>query len=597
MAGIRRIFDILENYKQKYPDLQDALAGKVHKTWIKYSVNDYIENSNYVTVGLLELGLKKGDKIAIISSSMPEWNFLDMGSLQAGIVNVPIYPTISESEHKYIINHCEAKYIFTSGYDMLRRVETILPECKNIKKVYTLNKVDGYDSIYNIIELGKKNIHKYNLSEIKDSINEEDIATLIYTSGTTGIPKGVLLSHSNLVSNFLGVSHIPPFIPGDRALSYLPLCHVYERMIIYMYQYLGISLYYAESIPRISQNFLEVKPAVMCSVPRLIEKTFDKFLTTGNKLKGIKKTIFFWALKFAEEFSFDKQKNVFYKFKHFFADKLVYSQLRKALGGNIKIIVAGGAAITEKLVRIFTCAGVYIFPGYGLTETSPVIAVSTFRPNQLIFHAVGGVMPQNEVKIASDNEILTRGPSVMKGYYKDEELTKQSIDEDGWFYTGDIGKIIFDNTLVISGRKKSIFKNSFGKYINPDYVENKLKESLFIDNAMVVGENEKYCAALITPNFMHLNSWCLENNYKFDNFEEMVASKEVIKKYKEVVLEINQDLSSTEKVSNFVILPTEWTIDSGELSAALKIKRAFLFEKYTDKISSLFETKNNKNNN
>lgn len=589
MARIRRIFDLLENYHQRYPYLKDALVGKVHKNWIKYSVDDYIANSNYVTIGLLELGLKKGDKIAIISSSMPEWNFLDMGSLQAGIINVPIYPTISESEHKYIINHCDAKYIFTSGYDMLRRIETILPECKNIEKVYTLNKVEGYDNINSIIELGKKNIDKYNLDEIKDSISEDDIATLIYTSGTTGIPKGVMLTHSNLVSNFLGVSHIPPFIPGTKALSYLPLCHVYERMIIYMYQYLGISIYYAESIPRISQNFLEVEPAVMCSVPRLIEKTFDKIVNTGNKLKGLKKRIFLWALRLAEEFTFDKQKNVFYKIKHFFADKLVYYQWRKALGGNMKIIVAGGASITERLIRIFTCAGIFIFPGYGLTETSPVIAVTTFRPNQLQFDAVGGIMPQNEVKIAPDKEILTRGPSVMKGYYKNEELTKESIDEDGWFHTGDIGKIIHGNTLVISGRKKSIFKNSFGKYINPDFVENKLKESSFIDNAMVVGENEKYCAALITPNFMSLNSWCIENEYKFDNFEEMVKSKEVIKKYKEVVLEINQDLSSTEKVSNFVILPTEWTIDSGELSAALKIKRAFLYKKYDEEINSMFK--------
>ncbi|MDR2083973.1 MAG: long-chain fatty acid--CoA ligase [Bacteroidales bacterium] len=589
MAKVTRIFDILDHCAERFSENNEILGGKEGKVWVTYSTTEYIDYANNVSNGLLAMGLKKGDKVAIISNSMPEWNFFDMGTMQAGIINVPIYPTISESEHIYILNHSDVEYVFISGYDMLRRIETILPQCPNIKKVITLKPIEGYESIYDIMELGKNNKDYFNLNSIKTDISCDDIATIIYTSGTTGTPKGVMLSHKNIVSNFLGVVHIPAFKPYRRAISYLPLCHVYERMIIYMYQYLGLSLFYAENIPRIADNFKEVKPYIMCSVPRLIEKTFDKIINTGKQLTGIKHKLFFWAVALAERFELNGANGFFYEFKRAIADKLIYSKWRQAVGGNMGIIVSGGAAISEKLVRIFTCAKINIFPGYGLTETSPVISVTTFRDEERGFNAVGGIMAQNQVKIADDGEILTKGPSLMVGYYKAPELTAEVIDKDGWFHTGDLGRLEKDGKLlIITGRKKSLFKNSFGKYINPDYVENYIKESQLIDNAMVVGENQKYCAALIVPDFMNLQSWCKSQNLHFNSVEEMVTSKQVIEKYRKDLLELNKGLSSTEKISNFVLLPTEWTVDSGELSAALKVKRHFVANKYKDEISNLF---------
>ena len=589
MAKVTRIFDILEHCAERYSDNKEALGGKEGKTWVTYSTQEYIENADNVSYGLLAMGLKKNDKVAIISNSMPEWNFFDMGTMQIGVINVPIYPTISESEHIYILNHSDAEYVFISGYDVLRRIETILPQCPNIKKVITLKPIEGYDSIQNVMELGKGSKDKFNLKQIKAEIGVNDVATIIYTSGTTGVPKGVMLSHNNIVSNFFGVVHVTPIKPYRRAISYLPLCHVYERMIIYMYQYNGFSLFYAENIPRIADNFKEVKPYIMCSVPRLIEKTYDKILNTGKQLTGFKKKLFFGAVSIAEKYEMNGANGFFYELKRAIADKLIYSKWRQAVGGNMKIIVSGGAAISEKLVRIFCCARILIFPGYGLTETSPVISVTTFRDEEFGFHGIGGIMPQNQVMIAEDGEILTKGPSLMLGYYKNPELTAEVIDKDGWFHTGDLGRLENNGKLlVISGRKKSLFKNSFGKYINPDYVEGFLKGSQLIDNAMVVGENQKYCAAVIVPDFMNLQAWCKSQNLQFASVSDMVTSKEVIEMYRKELLEIGKNLGSTEKISNFVLLQNDWTVDSGELSAALKVKRHFIASKYKEEIDGMF---------
>ena len=589
MSEVTRIFDILDHYLENYPEKKDALVGKENKQWRKYSIQEYIENANNVSYGLLSLGIRKGDKIAVISSSMPEWNFLDMGTLQIGAVNVPIYPTISENEHKYILNHCDAQYVFLSGFDMLRRIEKIIPECPNIKTVFTLKPLNNYKSLYDICKLGIENHDKFDLNAIKASVKPDDLASIIYTSGTTGTPKGVMLSHNNLVSNFMGVVHIPPFTSQRRALSFLPLCHVYERMIIYMYQYLGIGVYYAESIVRVIDNLQEIRPDVMCSVPRLLEKIIDKIIDTGKKLRGVKKRIFFWALNLAERYEFDRKNGCIYEIKRSIADHLVYSKWRNAFGGNLRIIVSGGAAVSEKLSRIYTCAKIMIFPGYGLTETSPVIAVATFKQGQYGFGSGGGIMAQVKVKLAPDNEILTKGPSLMLGYYKAPELTKEAIDEEGWFHTGDLGKIENETLLKIIGRKKSFFKNSFGKYINPVVVENFLKESTFIDNAMVVGEGQKYTAALIVPNFTQLRQWCSKQEIQDLSPEEMVSNTDVIELYKKEINIVNRQLSSTEKVSNFTLLAKEWTIDSGELSAALKVKRFFVAEKYKQQIDDMFK--------
>lgn len=589
MTRITRLFDILDYCKERFDSEKIILAGKEGKTWKEYSIAQYVEYSNLVSLGLLTLGIKKDDKIAIISNSMPEWNFLDMGILQIGAINVPIYPTISEADHKYIINHCDAEYVFISGYDMLRRIEKILPECSNIKKVFTMKPMNGYESLYDIIELGRNSVDKIDLAAYKAAVSPDDLATLIYTSGTTGIPKGVMLTHYNIVSNVMGVAHIPPVTDSAKALSYLPLCHIYERMIVYLWQYSGLGIYYAESIVRIADNLREIKPHIMCSVPRLLEKTLDKILDAEKRLKGFSKWVFRKSVELAERYEYDGSNGWFYEFKRSIADKLVYSKWREALGGNMKTVVSGGAAISDRLSRIFICAGIKLHPGYGLTETSPVIAVTTNRAGEYGIGATGGIMAQVEVKIDTDGEILTKGPSLMKGYYKSQELTDEVIDADGWFHTGDLGRIEGGTLLRIIGRKKAFFKNSFGKYVNPLLVENFLRDSSFIDNAMVVGEGEKYTAALIVPNFTMLTQWCKENNVSYTSTSDIIKSEQVISMFKSEINNINKQLSSTEKVSNFTLLEKEWTVDSGELSAALKVKRFVVAEKYKNEIAEMFK--------
>ena len=588
MTTITRIFDILPYVKEKYPGKSDILACKIDGAWKKYSIDDYTNYSNLVSHGLLSMGIKKGDKVVMISNSIPEWNFLDMGLLQIGAINVPIYPTLSESDQKYMINHCDADYIFVNGKDMVARVEQLLPECNRIKKVYSLLPTAGYESLYDIMEAGKTHQQKFDLEEIKQSIDKDDIATIIYTSGTTGVSKGVMLSHYNIVSNFLGVANILPMCEHSKALSYLPLCHIYERMMIYTYQYSGLGIYYAENIARIVDNMKEVQPSIMCSVPRLFEKMMNKIMATGNKLTGIAKIVFFWAVKLAEQYEYDGAKGFMYELKRKIAYNLVYKKWRDAIGGNIAVIVSGGAALNERLCRMYTCAKMVVYQGYGLTETSPVIAVTAFRKGCYGYGSTGGILPAVKVKIADDGEILTKGPSLMKGYYKNPDLTKETIDEQGWFHTGDIGKIEDETLLFITGRKKSFFKNSFGKYINPVVVETLLTESEFIDNAIVVGEGQKYTAALIVPNFAELHKWCKDNAMTFSSNKDMVEDKRVINMYRGIIFEINKNLSSTEKVSNFRLMATEWTVITGELSATLKVRRNMVIDRYKDLINSMF---------
>ncbi len=588
-SRVTRLFDILSYCKEHFDNDKTILAGKENKVWKEYSIKQYIEYSNLVSYGLLSLGIKKGDKIAIISNSMPEWNFLDMGILQIGAVGVPIYPTSSESDHRYILAHCDANYVFLSGFDMMRRIERILPDCNNIRKVFTMTPTSGYESLYDIIEQGRKAHNDFDLEALKASVSPDDLATLIYTSGTTGVPKGVMLSHYNIVSNVMGVAHIPPVTDHDRALSYLPLCHIYERMIIYLWQYSGLGIYYAESIVRIADNLKEVKPHIMCSVPRLLEKTLDKILDTEKKLKGISKWLFRQSVKLAEKYEYDGANGWFYEFKRSIFDKLIYKKWREALGGNLVTVVSGGAAISDRLSRIFICAGMKIHPGYGLSETSPVIAVTTNHPGEYGIGCTGGVMAQVEMKIAPDGEILTKGPSKMLGYYKAPDLTAEVIDEEGWFHTGDLGRLENGTLLRIIGRKKAFFKNSFGKYVNPLLVENFLRDSSFIDNAMVVGEGEKFTAALIVPNFAQLTQWGKENNINYSSPHDLVKHKTVIELYKKEVNEINKQLSSTEKVSNFTLMEKDWSVDSGELSAALKVRRFFVAEKYKEEIAAMFK--------
>lgn len=586
---ITRIFDLLDRYEEKFPK-SDALAGKEEGEWVRYSSNQYKEIANYISFGFLHLGIQKGDTIATITHNRPEWNFLDMGILQVGAIHVPIYPNISEADYKHIFNHAEIKYVFLAGEDLFKKISNILPDVPSLKGIYTFKNIYGFKHLNELIKLGFEHPAKEKLAAIKKSITTDDVATMIYTSGTTGIPKGVMLTHANLISNFMAVSYIPPIGPSDNALSFLPLCHIYERMLNYLYQYMGLSIYYAENLGTIVDNMKEVKPAIMSCVPRLIEKIFDRIIKTGRKLTGFKKKLFFWAVDLGLNYELDKANGWWYEFKLKIANILIFSKWRAVFGGNIKLLVSGGAALQPRLARIFWAAGINVHEGYGLTETSPVIAVSSFVDKDGVrFGTVGKPLRGVQVKIAEDGEILTKGPGLMKGYYKDEALTKEVIDEQGWFHTGDLGRIEPTGQLTITGRKKEIFKTSFGKYVNPGQIEAKFSESPLIDTMIVLGENQKYAAALIVPDFNDLKSWCENKGLVYTTNPEMINHPDVKNKYKKIIAHYNTFFGETEQIRRWEIMDSEWTVWSGELTPTLKIKRAYVNNKYKDIISKLFE--------
>ena len=585
---INRIFDLLANYREKYAWKTDAIAGKVNGEWLRYSIDDYIINANNISYGLIAKGIGSGDKIAIISSNRPEWNIIDMGIMQIGAIPVPIYPTISESDYNYILNHAEVKIVFVEGEELLRKIEHILPEVPSLKEIYTFKDRQKYNYLQQLYDFGAANPNPVLLEKIKSEIYSSDIATIIYTSGTTGNPKGVMLSHANIISNFKAASVIPPFGSEGKALSYLPLCHVYERMLNYMYQYMGISVYYAESIGTISDNLKEIKPDILSTVPRLLEKVYDKIINTGRKQKWLKRQIFFWAIKIGTRFELNNANAWFYNIKLALVNKLVFSKWRDALGGNLKIIVSGGAALQPRLARIFTAAGMNVLEGYGLTETSPVIAVNTLFENGRMFGTVGIPFKEVSVKIADDGEVLCKGPNVMLGYYKDPELTKEVIDADGWFHTGDTGVIEPKGHLRLNGRKKSIFKTSGGKYVNPELLEGKFKESQFIDNMVVLGENQKFAAALIIPDFAFLKAWCEKKGHIYTSNEEMVKNPVIKKRIMKEVDKYNKFFGDTEQVKKFDLIDFEWTVQTGELTPTLKLKRNLINVKYKDQIENLF---------
>jgi len=588
---IIRLFDFLTFYKENFKPKDDVLAGKEKGKWVKYSIDQYIETANNISYGLLKLGVKKGDKIATIANNRPEWNFIDMGVLQIGAVHVPIYPTISESDYKYILSHAEVKYVFVSGKELLRKIEHILPEIPSIKEIYTFNDIEDVKHLNELIELGKRNSVHEKLEELKAGINKDDIATLIYTSGTTGKPKGVLLSHDNLINNVLNVYHIFPVDETSRALSYLPLSHVYERTNLYVYHIKGLSIYYAESLGTIGDNIREVQPEILTTVPRLLEKVYDKILAKGRKLKGIKKNIFFWAVNLGLKYELDDANGWWYEFQLKITNKLVFKKWREALGGKLKTIVSGGAALQPRLNRSYTAAGIPVLEGYGLTETSPVISVNHFGKNGRKFGTVGPPLRDVQVKIAEDGEILCKGPNVMKGYYKEPELTKEAIDKDGWFHTGDIGRIEPEGQLKITGRKKSMFKTAMGKYISPELIENKFKESSFIDSIVVLGENQKFAAALIVPDFDYLKSWCAVKDIKYTSDKEMIELPRIKKRIQKEIDNYNTSFGKTEQIIKFELMDSLWSIETGELTANMKLKRDFIFNKYKTQVDKLFNIK------
>ena len=584
---VSRIFDLLPYYKATFDPKDDVLAGKEKGEWVKYNIDQYIDIVNNISYGFLKLGVKPGDKIATISPNRPEWNFLDMAISGIGAIHVPIYPTISEADYKYILNHSEVRYVFVSGEELLRKIRHILPEVKSLEGLYTFKHIDDVKHLQELVDLGKTNPDPGDVKKRQAAIDPHDVATIIYTSGTTGTPKGVMLSHDNMLSNSKDVLHIFPLDQHCKGLSYLPMCHVYERTNIYTYHLLGVSIYYAENMGTIGDNIREVSPQILTTVPRLLEKVYDKIMTKGSKLKGIKKLLFDWAVRLGLKYKV-KGNGPVYKLQLALANKIIFNKWRDALGGKMRVVVSGGAALQPRLARVFTAAKIPVLEGYGLTETSPVIAVNTFEKGGLAFGTVGKPLEHVDVKIGDDGEIMAKGPGIMKGYFKEPEMTVEVLNEDGWFHTGDIGKLEPEGHLRITGRKKEIFKTSLGKYISPTQVENKFTESPFIDAIIVVGEHQKYAAALIVPDFEHLRMWCHNNGIKYTTKDEMVKEKVIRERFKKEVDHFNSFFGATEKIMRFEIMNTEWSVENGELTASLKLRRNFIVEKYKDVIASLF---------
>lgn len=586
---VTRIFDLTQRYAQLCPTKPDALAGKDEGQWQKYSTGEFVNNSDFVSYGLMQLGIKKGDKIASITFNRPEWTMLDMGILQLGAIHIPIYPTISDSDYAYILKHAQVSYIFVAGEEMYRRIKDILPGIPTIKAIYTFKNLFGIQHFRELIQLGKNNPQPEELHNRKAQVTPDDLATIIYTSGTTGTPKGVMLTHHNIVSNFKAVSYIPPYGPEHRAMSFLPLCHIYERMMNYMFIYKGLSMYYISNMGMIGEYLKEVHPHVFTTVPRLLEKVYDKIIAKGRSLKGVKKMIFFWANNVGLNYEYKKElRNPWYALKLRVARKLVFSKWKEALGKNLDIVVSGGAALQPRLNRVFWAVGLRIIEGYGLTETSPVIAVSDFGPNGIKFGTVGPVLKGVQVRIAEDGEILVKGPNVMKGYYKDVELTREVIDSEGWLHTGDIGRIEPEGQLRITDRKKVIFKTSFGKYIAPQVLENKFKESPFIDQILILGENQKFAAALIVPDFNHLKNWCKVKGIEYTHNDEMIALPRIRKRYQKEVTHFNKFFGDYERIAKFELLDHEWGVETGQLSATLKLRRSHLLNEYDAYVQKIY---------
>ncbi len=586
---INRTFDIVDKLKADSPK-RIVLSVKRNGKWENFTGEDFVEYRDNFSLGLLALGIKKGDKILTISNNRPEWNFIDMGMSQIGAVHVPVYPNMGVIEYDYIIEHSDAKIVIASSDIYYNKIKASADKSTKVEKIYTFDNVDGVANWNEILELGKKEKDKYSaeLKKIKDSITEKDLLTIIYTSGTTGRSKGVMLSQQNLVANVKATAKIMPVYPEDKYLSFLPLCHVLERMVNYLVMYNGAAVYYAESIETIGDDLKDVKPNGFTSVPRVLEKLYDKIIVKGKELSGIKRTIFFWAVDIALKYENDGSSSAFYNFQYKIADKLIFSKWREALGGNIKVIISGGAALQERLSRSFNAAGIPVMEGYGMTETSPVISVNYVGKGNMKFGSVGPIIKNVEVKIDDDGEICMKGPNQMIGYYKNEEKTKETIDNDGWLHTGDIGRVDEDNFLWITDRKKEIFKLSTGKYVAPQILENRAKESNFIEQILVVGEGEKFTAAIISPSFEYLHNWCFHKHINYRDNEELVMNKQVISRYQEEVDKINKNLGKSRQIRKWALTCREWTPETKELSPTLKLKRKYLKELYSPKLNFLY---------
>ena len=565
------------------------MSSKKNGVWNDITIDEYIINSERTACAFLEIGLIKGDKIATISNNRPEWNFVDMAAAMTGIVHVPIYPTISEEDLTFILQHAEISAVFISSKEYFENLKDIFAKCKNIKFIYSFDNIDG---VVNYSELLETSEHKLEnnllkLSEIKDTILPSDLFSLIYTSGTTGKPKGAMLTHNNLVTDSVTVGKLHHLDHKHTVLSFLPLSHIFERMFHYLYLYLGIKIYYAESLTSIGDNLKELGVNGFLTVPRLLEKIFDRFLAAGDKLPHIKKFVFKWSLGIAFRFN-PGHNNIIYRTKLKIADHLVFKKFRDAIGGNIQFVGCGGASLQPRLEHFFNAARIPVYVGYGLTETSPVVTVNYGQYPNVKLETVGKPISNCEIKIDPKGEILVKGPMVINSYYKDEELNLKSFDKQGWFRTGDKGIIRKDGFVVITGRLKEIFKTSGAKYIAPEKIENFLKESSFIENAMVVGENMKFPAAFIVPNFIYLHDWCYLHNIKFRDNEKLILMPNVIERYKKEIENSNRFLGQSEKIKVFRLLSDEWSTQTGELTPTMKLRRKIIKDKHQDVFDEIY---------
>lgn len=581
MVSISRLFDF-PYYQLEKNDLPKAFVTKYNGKWVATSTQEYINQANAISRALLRLGVQKNDKIAIISSTnRTEWNVMDIGILQVGAQSVPIYPTITEEDYEYILNHCEAKYCFVSDQEILRKLNAIIKNTSSLVEVFSFDAIEGCKNWSELLELGSNEENQNEVEERKNEVLPEDLATIIYTSGTTGKPKGVMLSHHNIVSNVLDSSPRIPFNEGSSvALSFLPVCHIFERVILYIYQYYSVSIYFAESIEKVAENIKEVKPTVFSVVPRLLEKVYDKIYAKGAELSGIKKKLFFWAIELGLKYEPYGANGWWYELQLKIARKLIFSKWKEGLGGNLNVMVSGSAALQTRLTRVFAAAEMPVMEGYGLTETSPVISVNDVNNGGFKIGTVGRIIQNIEIKIAEDGEILCKGSNVMMGYYKDPELTNEVI-KDGYFHTGDIGEIDHDGFLKITDRKKEMFKTSGGKYIAPQLIENTMKQSRFIEQIMVIGAGEKMPAAFIQPSFDFLKDWAKLHQIEIGNSNEEISSNpQVIARIQEEVDSLNVKFGNWEKIKRFELTPNIWSIDGGELTPTLKLKRKVILEKY-----------------
>ena len=583
-----RLFEFIE-YQNEHAPLEKSFTTKYNGKWESLSTENFISQSRAISRALVGLGIKAGDKIAMISSNnRSEWSVIDVGLLTLGAVNIPIYPTISSKDYEYILNHSESIYCFVSDQEVYDKVKSIQKNVKSLKKVYSFDKIKGCPHWSELLSEGAKMDHDDTVTKMKNQVKSEDLATIIYTSGTTGVPKGVMLSHNNVVSNVVSASKRLPLTIGQAsALSFLPVCHIFERVILYIYMFNSVSVYFAESIETIADNLKEIKPNVMTAVPRLLEKVYDKIYARGGELTGIKKSLFYWAVNLGLQYQPYGQNGAWYEFKLKIAKKLILSKWQEALGGNLELICSGSAPLQSRLARVFTAAGMTLVEGYGLTETSPVISVCDMRENKFKIGTVGKVIDGVEVKIAEDGEILCKGPNVMMGYYKEEKMTKGVMSGD-YFHTGDIGEIDSEGFLKITDRKKEMFKTSGGKYIAPAVIENQMKQSLFIEQIMVVGSGRRMPTAVIQPNVDHVIEWLKEKGIECNSLskaiQETILKDEILKE----VENHNQNFGSWEQIKKIELTPDVWSIDDGHLTPTMKLKRKVVTEKYKDLIEKMY---------